>query len=621
MNTTPRASLAQPSPLNTPGNRSGAFLQSSNVTPSSHASSSSFQEDDHYNHGPHDSRHDFSQGHHLPHMSLPPIREENNRYHGNERNNIYDRASHTSDQRHQGHDRNYGHRSEIERTRESDRQWHAYDYGDTQPHNYPRNLKQGPSTSGPDRPPHPNGVSHHSRMNHYRGGGYYYDDHPHAQAPSYDQHYSSSGESYYQNEHHHPPSDRDRGQRYMPPYYRAGDQNSHHHMRDQNEAHHNLHGNDQVIFRNQHHDSHGHNSHPVNRSDDIHSYVSDEHHVSRYSNESHRHHDYEHHSILPGPPFSGHPNVPLQHYDAPPYDRNDHGVPYDHPIPPEGVVHMVSPNRTGRMHHHRQFSSGSESLPPYDYRPNMPPPISYGYPPATSPMRHHYPHPQSIPIALTNSHSFESSNRSGTPPPIPQAVHPTCQSIAEVNNEDVLCGRGGGTNSQIGNRRFRKLVQEHQPEYLKARRKIKPQISRTIVQIVRRRGGRFLKKDEATGYFYEVGDERAEAKTSQALREGLEVRASATGVKRKTEESDHGRGTPVVKNTEKETNRKRDRGEENDISSDNETKLNKWEEFSPPQAKAKVEEDTKEGGKTSEVKGEGPEKKEDFPEHWSATPV
>ena len=623
MNTTPRASLAQQPPLHTPGNRAGAFPQSSNVTPSSHASSSSFQEDDHYNHGSHDSRHDYSQGHHPPHMNLPPIREENNRYHGNrlglgnERNSIYDRVSHSNDQRQ--HDRNYGHRNEIERTRDSDHQWHSYDYGNNQTHNFSRNLKQGPSTSGPGRPPHPSGISQHSRMNHYRNGGYYYDEQPHVQAPPYEQHYNSSGESYYQGEHHHP-SDRDRGQRYMSSYYRSGDSNSHLHMRDQTDAHHNHHGNDQVIFRNQHPDSHGLHPHHGSRSDDIHTYVSDEHHSSRYGNEPHRLPDYEHHNMPHGPPFPGNMNAPLQHYDAPPYDRSDHGVPYDHPVPPDGVVHMVSPNRRGRMHHHRQFSSGSESLPSYDYRPNMPPPMTYGYP-VSSPMRHHYHHPQSIPIALTNSHSFESSNRSGTPPPIPQAVHPTCQSIAEVNNEDVLCGRGGGTNSQIGNRRFRKLVQEYQPEYLNARRKAKPQISRTIVQIVRRRGGRFLKKDETTGYFYEVGDERAEAKTSQALREGLEVRASASSGKRKVEESDHGRGTPVVKNTENDTNRKRDRDEEKDPSAGNEAKMNKWEEFSPPRAKAKVEEDQNKEEKTSEVKEEESKKKEDFPEHWSATPV
>ena len=111
-------------------------------------------------------------------------------------------------------------------------------------------------------------------------------------------------------------------------------------------------------------------------------------------------------------------------------------------------------------------------------------------------------------------------------PVTPPSKVPVCESPADVNSYDVLCGRGGGTNSQIGNRRFRKLVQEFQPTYLLARRKEKPLLARTIVLIIRKRGGRFLKKDEETGELFEVGDAKAEAKTSQALREGLDVRAT-----------------------------------------------------------------------------------------------
>ena len=111
-------------------------------------------------------------------------------------------------------------------------------------------------------------------------------------------------------------------------------------------------------------------------------------------------------------------------------------------------------------------------------------------------------------------------------PILPPSVEPVCTIPSNVNAHDVLCGRGGGTNTQIGNRRFRALVQEFQPTYLLCRRKEKPLIARTIVLIIRNRGGRFLKKDESTGMYFEVGDEKAEAKTSQALREGLDVRAT-----------------------------------------------------------------------------------------------
>lgn len=53
-------------------------------------------------------------------------------------------------------------------------------------------------------------------------------------------------------------------------------------------------------------------------------------------------------------------------------------------------------------------------------------------------------------------------------------------------------------------------------------------MARSVVLIVRHRGGHFLRRDEKSGRLYEVGDEKAEAKTSQALREGLDVRATKT---------------------------------------------------------------------------------------------
>jgi hypothetical protein len=100
----------------------------------------------------------------------------------------------------------------------------------------------------------------------------------------------------------------------------------------------------------------------------------------------------------------------------------------------------------------------------------------------------------------------------------------------EVTSHDVLLGRGGGTNTQAGNKRFRSIVNAHQPMYLEARRKEKPLIARCIVEWIRLKGGRFLKKEDVTGKWHEVGDERAEAKTSQALREGLDVREKKSGM-------------------------------------------------------------------------------------------
>ncbi len=117
-------------------------------------------------------------------------------------------------------------------------------------------------------------------------------------------------------------------------------------------------------------------------------------------------------------------------------------------------------------------------------------------------------------------------------PPLTPICPPSHASVLEsatlMTENDVLCGRGGGTNSQMGNRRYRALVRDFQPTYLMAKRREKPRMARSVVLIVRHRGGRFLRRDDADGRLYEVGDEKAEAKTSQALREGLDVRATKT---------------------------------------------------------------------------------------------
>jgi len=73
-----------------------------------------------------------------------------------------------------------------------------------------------------------------------------------------------------------------------------------------------------------------------------------------------------------------------------------------------------------------------------------------------------------------------------------------------------------------------------------AKRKEKPLLARSIVLVIRKRGGSFVKKDDKSGRLHEVGDEKAEAKTSQALREGLDVRATKSAanvlLKREKEE-------------------------------------------------------------------------------------
>jgi hypothetical protein len=106
----------------------------------------------------------------------------------------------------------------------------------------------------------------------------------------------------------------------------------------------------------------------------------------------------------------------------------------------------------------------------------------------------------------------------------------------EIRPHDVLFGRGGVTNNHVGNKRYRAIVAEHQHEYLHARKKDKVLIARRIVSLVHESGGRFLKRNnhggssdskvdgESAALWVEVPDQRATEKTSQALREGLDVK-------------------------------------------------------------------------------------------------
>lgn len=115
---------------------------------------------------------------------------------------------------------------------------------------------------------------------------------------------------------------------------------------------------------------------------------------------------------------------------------------------------------------------------------------------------------------------------------LPGIVEPGTQGISDYDTNDVLCGRGGGTNQHYGNIVFRNLVDTHREQYLRSKKNDKPFISRSIVKTIRDRNGRFLKKDEASGLYFEIGDSEAREKTSQALRQRAPER------KRELEEKD-----------------------------------------------------------------------------------
>jgi hypothetical protein len=93
--------------------------------------------------------------------------------------------------------------------------------------------------------------------------------------------------------------------------------------------------------------------------------------------------------------------------------------------------------------------------------------------------------------------------------------------IQEPHEHDVLYGRGGGTNHHPGNKRYRKIVEDRKLDYVNSKRLDKPLVALGIIREWRGQDppGRFLKMDEKTGHWSDVGDKKAREKTSQALRE------------------------------------------------------------------------------------------------------
>lgn len=100
----------------------------------------------------------------------------------------------------------------------------------------------------------------------------------------------------------------------------------------------------------------------------------------------------------------------------------------------------------------------------------------------------------------------------------------------QPHENDVLCGRGGYINSHPGNERFRELVEKRKRVYLAARfKQEKRLVANSIVSDIRDIEGRFLAKNNNTGEWYDIGDEKARDKTSQALRENAPtIRAEIT---------------------------------------------------------------------------------------------
>jgi len=93
--------------------------------------------------------------------------------------------------------------------------------------------------------------------------------------------------------------------------------------------------------------------------------------------------------------------------------------------------------------------------------------------------------------------------------------------ITTPHDHDVMYGRGGGTNHHIGNKRYRLMVESRKLKYVNSKRLDKPMVALEIIAEWRKQlpPGRFLKHNDKTNTWEDVGDKKAREKTSQALRE------------------------------------------------------------------------------------------------------
>lgn len=106
--------------------------------------------------------------------------------------------------------------------------------------------------------------------------------------------------------------------------------------------------------------------------------------------------------------------------------------------------------------------------------------------------------------------------------------------VTKLEENDILCGRGGVPLKFPGNLSYRKMVGLNKELYATCVKEEKLRISRSIVAAIREKNGRFLEREDGkiskslsdkdgTGNpvtWRDIGDKKAVEKTSQALREG-----------------------------------------------------------------------------------------------------
>ena len=105
---------------------------------------------------------------------------------------------------------------------------------------------------------------------------------------------------------------------------------------------------------------------------------------------------------------------------------------------------------------------------------------------------------------------------------------------ADINVNDVLCGRGTKHFAQSGNQLYHSLVKHFVPDYeIATKRDEKTEISTAIVNAIHGATppGRFLIQSERYGFWCNIGAQKAREKTSQLLRESVATRRTAKNLR------------------------------------------------------------------------------------------
>ena len=104
-----------------------------------------------------------------------------------------------------------------------------------------------------------------------------------------------------------------------------------------------------------------------------------------------------------------------------------------------------------------------------------------------------------------------------TKPKSPKKKSTARKVFVKPTDMDVLCGRGGRSNTWKGNKRFRQVVDETKPIYNGCAKYEKTLLSQKVVDKMAKEGRRFLKPEN--GNWYVATNLDARRKAGQALRE------------------------------------------------------------------------------------------------------